>query len=149
MRLALEEARRAYEIREVPIGAVVVMDGNVISRAHNLRETENDPTAHAELLAIRQASQVLKRWRLNGCILYCTIEPCAMCAGALVLSRIDTLVFGANDAKAGACGSVMNIVQHPALNHRVEVIAGILADECSALMRKFFSEMRTEGCRSG
>ncbi|MGB9867508.1 MAG: tRNA adenosine(34) deaminase TadA [Bacillota bacterium] len=149
MKLALAQAQLAYDAGEVPVGAVVVCNDQVVAAAHNLRESTNDPTAHAEMLAIRAASQNLGRWRLTGCTLYCTIEPCPMCAGALVLSRIDRLVYGAADPRAGACGSLLDLPRNPALNHRVEVIAGVLAEECSTLMKGFFANLRTEGCRSG
>ena len=142
MREALSEARAAYALGETPIGAIVVRDGEIIARAHNLREATHDATAHAELLAIRQANQRLGGWRLIGCTLYVTLEPCAMCAGAIVLARIPTLVYAASDPKAGACGSVLNLVLHDRLNHQVELIPGVLAEESSQLLRQFFSELR-------
>lgn len=142
MRMALCEARAAYEEDEVPIGAVVIRNGEVVSKAHNLRETINDPTAHAEIVAIREASRILGTWRLTDCELYVTIEPCPMCAGAIVQSRIRRLIYGAQDPKAGACGTIMNIVQNQFLNHRVEVMAGILEDECSAIMKEYFKNKR-------
>jgi tRNA(adenine34) deaminase len=142
MGLALSEAQKAYDIGEVPIGAVLVMDGQVIAAAHNMRETWHDATAHAELIAVREACRFLGRWRLTGATLYVTIEPCPMCAGALVLSRIDRLVYGSSDYKAGAVESVFNIVQNEALNHRMEVTAGIRADECTVIMKRFFRERR-------
>lgn len=142
MREALLEARTAYALGETPIGAVIVRDGEIIARAHNLRETTHDATAHAELLAIRQANQHLAGWRLTRCTLYVTLEPCAMCAGAIVLARVPTLVYAAPDPKGGACGSVLNLVEHERLNHRVEVISGVLAEESSQLLRQFFSELR-------
>jgi tRNA(adenine34) deaminase len=145
MRLALDEARRAAEHGDVPIGAVAVRDGEVIARAHNRREADGDPTAHAELLAIRAASQATGHWRLDDVTLYCTLEPCAMCAGAMVLARLPRLVYGAPDPKAGAGGSVMDLLNHPRLNHRVEVVAGLLADDSAALIRRFFSGLRAEG----
>jgi tRNA(adenine34) deaminase len=138
MGLALTEARKAFALGEVPIGAVLVMDNQVVSAAHNMRESWHDATAHAEVIAIRDACQQLNRWRLTGATLYVTIEPCPMCAGALVMSRIDKLVYGSPDYKAGAVESLFNIVQHPALNHRLEVIAGVRADECSGIMKEFF-----------
>ena len=137
MGLALTEARKAFALGEVPIGAVLVMDNQVVSAAHNMRESWHDATAHAEVIAIRDACQQLNRWRLTGATLYVTIEPCPMCAGALVMSRIDKLVYGSPDYKAGAVESLFNIVQHPALNHRLEVIAGVRADECSGIMKEF------------
>ena len=142
MREALLEARAAYALGETPIGAVIVRDGEIIARAHNLRETTHDATAHAELLAIRQANKLLAGWRLIRCTLYVTLEPCAMCAGAIVLARVPTLVYAAPDPKGGACGSVLNLVEHERLNHRVEVISGVLAEESSQLLRQFFSELR-------
>lgn len=143
MGLALAEARRAYALGEVPIGAVLVVDGAVVAAAHNRRETWRDATAHAELIAIQQACRILGRWRLTGATLYVTIEPCPMCAGAIVLSRIDRLVYGSADYKAGAVESLFNIVQHDALNHRVEVLAGVRAEECAAVMKEFFRERRS------
>jgi tRNA(adenine34) deaminase len=142
MREALKEAQLAWEKGEVPIGAVIVRDGEIIARAHNLRETLNDATAHAEVLAIRTAGQVMDDWRMIGCTLYVTIEPCPMCAGALVQSRVEHLVYGANDPKAWADRSLVEIVQNPGLNHRMEVTAGVLADECSQIMKAFFRARR-------
>ncbi|MFO7265637.1 MAG: tRNA adenosine(34) deaminase TadA [Limnochordales bacterium] len=144
MRLALEEARRAAEGGDVPVGAVVVRDGQVIGRGHNRREQDGDPTAHAEILAIRAASEALGAWRLTGSTLYVTIEPCPMCAGALVLARIDRLVYGAADPKAGAAGSLWNIVQDERLNHRLQVTAGVLEDECREIIQSFFRERRVK-----
>lgn len=142
MREALTEAVVAGEAGEVPIGAVIVKDGVIIARAHNLREIAHDATAHAEVLAIRQAGQHIQGWRLAGCTLYVTIEPCPMCAGALVQSRIDHLVYGAADPKGWADRSLLEIVQNPGLNHRMAVTAGVLAEECSQLMRTFFRSRR-------
>ena len=139
---ALVEARHAFDIGEVPIGAVIVKDGEIIARAHNLTETENDPTAHAETLAIREASSKLGSARLSGCQMYVTVEPCSMCAGALVWARIEKLYIGTMDRKAGACGSVFDIVDSPKLNHRLEVETGIMEDECKELMQKFFRQLR-------
>ena len=138
MGLALAEARKAFALGEVPIGAVLVIDNQVVSAAHNMRENWHDATAHAEVIAIREACQKLNRWRLTGATLYVTIEPCPMCAGALVMSRIDRLVYGSPDYKAGAVESLFNIVQHSSLNHRLEVTAGVRADECSGIMKEFF-----------
>jgi len=149
MRLALAEARRAGGLGEVPIGAVVVCDGAVVGRGHNLRETEGDPLAHAELIAIRQAATVLGEWRLSGCTLYVTLEPCAMCAGALVNSRMDRLVYGAADPKAGYCGTLGDIPRDARLNHRVEVEGGVLAEECGALLSTFFQALRAKARGSG
>jgi tRNA(adenine34) deaminase len=142
MREALAEAERAAAIGEVPIGAVVVRGGEIIGRGHNRRETDRDPLAHAELLAIREAARWMGGWRLTECTLYCTLEPCPMCAGALVNSRIERLVYGAADPKAGWCGTLGNLVQDPRLNHRLEVTAGVLAEESAALLRGFFAALR-------
>ena len=142
MALALDEARAAASCGEVPVGAVVVHDGEVVARAHNLREGLQDPSAHAELLALREAARKLGRWRLSGCTLYVTLEPCAMCAGALVLARIDRLVYGCDDPKAGACGSVIDIVREPKLNHRIEIVRGVLARECGHVLTEFFESRR-------
>lgn len=142
MGLALTEARAAYAIGEVPIGAVLVVDGEVIAAAHNMREAWHDATAHAEIIVIREACRKLGRWRLTGATLYVTIEPCPMCAGALVMSRIDRLVYGSPDYKAGAIESIFNVVQNDALNHKVEVLAGVRDEECVALMKEFFKERR-------
>jgi tRNA(adenine34) deaminase len=145
MRLALDEARRAAEHGDVPIGAVAVWQGQIIAQAHNRRESDGDPTAHAELLALRAAAQVIGHWRLEGVTLYCTLEPCAMCAGAMVLARLPLLVFGTSDPKAGAGGSVIDLLNHPRFNHQVEVISGVLADDCAAAIREFFAGLRAEG----
>ncbi len=142
MEVALAEARKAAEIGEVPIGAVIVADGVIIGRGHNRREIDHDPLGHAEILAIREAAVVVGGWRLTGSTLYVTLEPCPMCAGALVASRIDRLVFGAVDPKAGYCGTLGNIAQDPRLNHRLEVVGGVLAEESSALLRGFFARLR-------
>ncbi len=142
MELALAEARKAYAAGEVPIGAVLVMDGEIIAAAHNMRETWHDATAHAEIIVIREACRKLGRWRLTGATLYVTIEPCPMCAGALVMSRIDRLVYGSPDYKAGAVESIFNVAQNDALNHKAEVLAGVKGDECSELMKRFFRERR-------
>ena len=142
MQVALAEAQIAYDLGETPIGAVIVRDGAIIAKAHNLREARRDATAHAELLAIRQANLALGGWRLTRCTLYVTLEPCPMCAGAIVQARIPNLVFGAHDTKAGACGSLMDLVRDERLNHQVEVTSGILANESSQLLRRFFAELR-------
>jgi tRNA(adenine34) deaminase len=144
MRLALETARRAPGIGEVPIAAVVVLGDEVLAEAHNYREVWQDPTAHAELVAIRQAASRLGTWRLTGTTLYVTVEPCAMCAGAIIQSRITRLVFGAYDAKAGACGSVFNLPEERRLNHRVTVIGGLMEAESQALMQSFFRCLRAD-----
>ncbi|MBR4904842.1 MAG: tRNA adenosine(34) deaminase TadA [Selenomonadaceae bacterium] len=143
MKFALEEALKAYEENEVPIGAVLVIgDGVLICGEHNRIEQLNDATAHAEILALRAASKILNRRRLSDCTLYSTVEPCAMCAGALVLCRVKRLVYGITDSKFGAAESIFNVVNNPALNHQVEVTAGILEEECRELMKKFFGKRR-------
>ncbi len=142
MKLALHEAKKAHEKKEVPIGAVIVKNGQVIARAHNLKETKKDPTAHAEILVIQEAARTLETWRLDDCELYVTIEPCPMCAGAMVQSRIKKLIIGAMEPKFGAAGSIFNIVSHPKLNHKIEVIQGIMEEECSQLMQDFFQRLR-------
>ncbi|WP_416195898.1 tRNA adenosine(34) deaminase TadA [Selenomonas sp.] len=143
MRAALAEAAQAYALGEVPIGAVLVDEaGEIVARGHNLRERDHDATAHAEMIAIRAACERLGRWRLSGLTLYVTIEPCPMCAGAIVMSRVDRVVYGGTDYKAGACESLFNIPGHPALNHHPEVTAGVLAEECAGIMKRFFRERR-------
>ena len=142
MRLALREADRALEHDDVPIGAVVVRDGEVIAAAHNERELRQDPTAHAEVIALRAAARASGTWRVLDAVLYVTLEPCAMCAGAIVLARIPRVVFGASDPKAGACGSVLDVLEEPRLNHRPEVAGGLLAEECGGLLSAFFAARR-------
>ena len=142
MRLALHEAAAAGEHDDVPIGAAIVRDREVLAAAGNERELRSDPTAHAEILVLRAAAQVLGGWRLPDTTLYVTLEPCAMCAGAIVLARVPRVVFGADDPKAGAAGSVLDILDDPRLNHRPEVIRGMLADEAAALLRDFFAKRR-------
>lgn len=143
MAIALDEARLAMESGEVPVGAVLIDDeGGVVVRAHNLRETERDATAHAEILAIREAGRRLSRWRLAGCSLYVTLEPCPMCAGAIMAARISRLVYGAPDARAGAVESIFNIPGHPSLAPMPEIAAGVMEDECKALLQKFFAARR-------
>jgi tRNA(adenine34) deaminase len=142
MRQALIESERATEKDDVPIGCVIVRDGRVIGRGFNQRELLQDPTAHAEIIAITAAAAEVESWRLERCTLYVTLEPCAMCAGAIVLARIPRLVFGAADPKAGACGSLMNIVQDPRLNHRVELVGGVFGGECGERLRAFFRALR-------
>ncbi|MEM6794414.1 MAG: tRNA adenosine(34) deaminase TadA [Acidobacteriota bacterium] len=141
---ALKEAKRALEHRDVPVGAVVVRGGEILGRGHNRREVDGDPLAHAEILALRQASRKISGWRLEECALYVTLEPCAMCAGALVNSRIPLLIFGARDPKAGFGGSVGNLIRHPKLNHRLEVREGVLASACSDLLKHFFRDLRQQ-----
>jgi tRNA(adenine34) deaminase len=142
MAAAIAQARMAERDGDVPVGALVVKGGVLIARADNHTVRHQDPTAHAEVLAIREAAAALDSWRLEGCTLYVTLEPCAMCAGAIVLARLDRVVFGAFDDKAGMVGSVGDLVRHPRLNHRAEVTAGILAEECGELLRRFFGERR-------
>ena len=142
MREALKEAAAAYEKDEVPVGAVIVHEGRVIARAHNQRELLNDPTAHAEMIAITQAAGALGTWRLAGATIYVTLEPCAMCAGAMVLARLDRLVYGSTDPKAGACGTLYNIPQDLRLNHRLEVVPGVMAEACGRVLTEFFAGKR-------
>lgn len=147
MQQALTLARSAASIGEVPIAALLVRDGIVIAEAHNLRETKQDPTAHAEVIAIREGARQTNSWRLIDTTLYVTLEPCTMCIGAIVLARIPRLVFGATDPKAGACGSIMNIPPEPRLNHRVEVVEGVCAEESQALLQDFFRRLRRESAQ--
>jgi tRNA(adenine34) deaminase len=148
MEAALEEARKAGESGEVPIGAVVVINDRLVAKAHNRRETDADPTAHAELLALRAAARAVGRWRLSDATVYVTLEPCPMCAGALVAARVRRLVFGAVDPKAGACGSLYNLCVDPRLNHELVVTAGVLAAPAGALLTAFFDERRRPGGHS-
>ncbi|WP_232698965.1 tRNA adenosine(34) deaminase TadA [Brevibacillus daliensis] len=142
MQQAIEEAKKAEQLGEVPIGAVVVRNGEIVGRGHNLRETQKDPTLHAEMIAIREASKNLGGWRLVGCTLYVTLEPCPMCAGAIVQSRVEGVYFGAIDPKAGCTGTLMNLCEEPRFNHQVPVFAGILEDECKELLKNFFRQLR-------
>jgi tRNA(adenine34) deaminase len=142
MRLALKEASLAFEMGEVPVGALLVKDGAVVSSSHNLRETLKDPSAHAEILALRDATRISDSWRLAGSTLYVTKEPCIMCAGALVNARIARLVYGCRDEKAGGVDSLYRIVNDERLNHRVEVVSGVLEEECAGILRRFFRERR-------
>lgn len=142
MKIALEEAYKAYSTLEVPVGAIVVHKGKVIGRGYNLRETLKDPTAHAEMLAIKEASEYLGGWRLIDCTMYVTIEPCPMCAGAIINSRIDRLVIGARDHKMGCCGTCLDLTNNPSFNHKVQVSFDVLEEECSSIMKRFFSELR-------
>jgi tRNA(adenine34) deaminase len=144
MGLALDEAATAVLHRDVPVGALVLRDGEVIAQRHNERELTGDPTAHAEVLALRDAAQVVGSWRLDGLTLVATVEPCPMCAGALVAARVEQVVYAAADAKAGACGSLYNLCADPRLNHEVAVVAGLRADESAALITGFFEERRAE-----
>jgi len=145
MRAALDEALAADEAGEVPVGAVVVREGRIIGRGHNQRETLHDPTAHAEMLAITAAASELGDWRLSGCTLYVTLEPCAMCAGAIVLARVDRLVFATDDPKTGACGSLYTITTDPRSNHQVSVTRGVMEEPCAAVLRDFFARQRSLG----
>ncbi len=146
MQLALKEARKAASLGEIPIGAVLVdnTNGEVIAAAHNMRETWQDATAHAEVIVIRQACAQLKRWRLNDCSLYVTVEPCPMCSGAIVNGRVDRVVYGCPDAKAGGAESIFNIITNPNLNHCAEVISGVCEEECAQVMKDFFKRRRQE-----
>lgn len=144
MELALAEAALAAAAGEVPVGALVIKDGEIIGRGHNRNLLENDPTAHAEIVALREAASKVGNHRLNGCLMVATIEPCAMCAGALVHARIARLVYGANDPKAGAVGSALQVLNHPRLNHQMEVSAGVLAGKCSEIVQQFFREKRQQ-----
>lgn len=142
MELALEQARLAAHAGEVPVGAVVISSNEIVGRGHNRNLLGYDPTAHAEIVALREAAARLGNHRLTGCTLYATIEPCAMCAGAMIHARIARLVYGASDSKAGAAGSVLEIINHPRLNHKVEVASGVLEEQCAELLRKFFQDRR-------
>lgn len=142
MRSALREAERALNEEEVPVGAVVVCNGSIIARAHNRPIHLKDPSAHAEILALRRAAHKLGNYRLTGCTLYVTIEPCAMCAGAIVQGRLQRVVFGATDPKTGASGSALTVLNHPKLNHRLEVLGGVLAQDCASILRDFFRHQR-------
>ncbi len=149
MNQALREAELAFDKDEVPIGAVVVLDNKVIGRGHNLTQSLKDATAHAEMIAITSAAEKIGDWRLEDCILYSTIEPCTMCAGAAVLSRIRTIYYGARDSKFGACGSIFDIPRNEKLNHRIEVIAGLMEGEAVEIMQKFFKKLREKKGETG
>lgn len=142
MKEAINEALKAYELKEIPIGAVIVRNGEIVGRGYNLKETLKDATLHAEISAIKDACKNLGGWRLPGCTMYVTLEPCAMCAGALVNARVERLVIGTKDYKTGACGSVLNIVQMEKLNHQISVEFGVLEDECTNMLKEFFIELR-------
>ena len=144
MREALLEAEKAFDLGEVPVGCVIVRDGEIIARGHNLTETAKDPTVHAEMNALREAAEKLGGWRLPGCSAYVTCEPCAMCAGAMVWARIEKLYIGADDPKAGACGSVVNVASNEGLNHRIKVERGVLQEECSNILKEFFRTLRVK-----
>jgi tRNA(adenine34) deaminase len=148
MRIAIDQAKIAEENGDVPIGAVIVHNNQVIAKAYNQKEQLQDPTTHAEIIALTQAAAALENWHLNGCTMYVTLEPCPMCAGALVLARIDRLVYGCDDPKTGAVKSLYNIATDSRLNHRLEVISGIMADECGKLLTEFFQKRRPEGSKS-
>lgn len=142
MKQAIKEAQKAYKKEEVPVGAVIVKDGEIIARAYNLKESKNDTTCHAEILAIKKASKKLNAWRLSECEMYVTLEPCAMCAGALIQSRIKKVYIGAMDYKTGACGSVLNLLEDYTFNHKVECERGILQEQCEKILQDFFKELR-------
>lgn len=142
MKMALKEAQKAYDKEEIPVGAIIVKDDKIIAKAHNLKEIKNDTTRHAEILAIQKASKKLNSWRLEDCEMYVTLEPCSMCAGALIQSRIKKVYIGAMDYKTGACGSVLNLLKDFKFNHIVDVETGILGQECEEILKKFFKELR-------
>lgn len=142
MKQALKEAKKAYDKEEIPVGAVIVKDGKIIARAHNLKETKQDTINHAEILAIKKASKKLNSWRLTDCEMYVTLEPCSMCAGALIQSRIKKIYIGAMDYKTGACGSVLNLLEDYPCNHRVDIQTGIMKEECEQVLKSFFKELR-------
>ncbi|ACS98786.1 tRNA adenosine(34) deaminase TadA [Paenibacillus sp. JDR-2] len=144
MQLAIEEAKKAEQIGEVPIGAILVKNGEVVGRGYNLRETNHDPTAHAEMVAIREACERLGAWRLLDCTLYVTLEPCPMCAGAIVQSRVKRVVYGTGDPKAGCAGTLMNLLQEPRFNHETELTSGVLQAECAELLTNFFRNLRNK-----
>jgi tRNA(adenine34) deaminase len=147
MRVALAEAQAAFDDGEVPVGAIIVHRERIIARAHNQREMLRDPTAHAEMVAITQAAQALSNWRLEGCELYVTLEPCPMCAGAIVQARIPLVVYGAADPKAGACHTLYSITEDPRLNHRSMVVGGVLGEECGSILTRFFAQRRAAGAK--
>ena len=142
MKEALKEAKKSYQKDEIPVGAVIVKDGKIIARGHNIKETKTDPTKHAEIIAIQKASKKLQTWRLSGCIMYVTLEPCSMCAGSLIQARIDKVVIGTMDEKTGACGSVLNLLADYKFNHTVKIETGIMQEECKKILQQFFKELR-------
>ena len=148
MKAALKEAMKSYSLEEIPVGAVIVKDGKIIARGHNLKETKHDSTNHAEIIAIKKASKKLNAWRLSGCTMYVTLEPCTMCAGALIQSRIDKIVIGTMDSKTGACGSVLNVLEDYKFNHVVEVEKEIMETECRKILQDFFKFLREKKKRS-
>jgi tRNA(adenine34) deaminase len=147
MRQAISQAQNAWALGEVPVGAVVIKDGEIIATGFNQPIGTNDPTAHAEIMALRAAAEILGNYRLPGCELFVTLEPCVMCAGAMMHARLKRVVFGAADPKTGACGSVINLFEQEKLNHHTDVVGGVLAEECSTLLKEFFAERRSEGMR--
>ena len=142
MKEALKEAKKSYKKDEIPVGAVIVKDGKIIARGHNIKETKTDPTKHAEIIAIQKASKKLQTWRLSGCTMYVTLEPCSMCAGSLIQARIDKVVIGTMDEKTGACGSVLNLLSDYKFNHTVQIETGIMQEECKTILQQFFKELR-------
>ena len=142
MLIALQEAKKALKTKDVPVGAIIVKDGKIISKGHNEREKHNDATAHAEIVAIRRANKKLKSWYLDGCVLYVTMEPCVMCAGAIINSRIDKIVFGASDFRFGCCGTLYNLPEDERFNHRARVVSGVLHEQCAKLLTDFFKDLR-------
>lgn len=142
MKEALKEAKKSYQKDEIPVGAVIVKAGKIIARGHNIKETKTDPTKHAEIIAIQKASKKLQTWRLSGCTMYVTLEPCSMCAGSLIQARIDKVVIGTMDEKTGACGSVLNLLSDYKFNHTVQVETGIMQEECKTILQQFFKELR-------
>lgn len=142
MKEALKEAKKSYQKDEIPVGAVIVKDGKIIARGHNIKETKTDPTKHAEIIAIQKASKKLQTWRLSGCTMYVTLEPCSMCAGSLIQARIDKVVIGTMDEKTGACGSVLNLLSDYKFNHTVQIETGIMQEECKTILQQFFKELR-------
>ena len=142
MKEALKEAKKAFDKEEVPVGAVIVKDGNIIARAHNIKEEKNDTTKHAEMIAIQKASKKINNWRLNDCEMYVTLEPCPMCAGAIIQSRIKKIYIGASDPKTGACGSVLNLISDYNFNHKVEIETDMMNEECEKILKDFFKSLR-------
>lgn len=144
MKEALKEAQKSYKKEEIPVGAIIVKDGKIIARGHNLKETKTDPTKHAEIIAIQKACKKLQTWRLTGCTMYVTLEPCSMCAGSLIQSRFDKVVIGTMDEKTGACGSVLNLLADYKFNHIVQIETGIMQEECKTILQQFFKELRAK-----
>lgn len=144
MKEALKEAQKSYKKEEIPVGAIIVKDGKIIAKGHNLKETKTDPTKHAEIIAIQKACKKLQTWRLTGCTMYVTLEPCSMCAGSLIQSRLDKVVIGTMDEKTGACGSVLNLLSDYKFNHTVQIETGIMQEECKTILQQFFKELRAK-----